>query len=212
MADMLMLALLLAGCYLLGSLNLSYIAGKVRGGHDLRREGSGNLGTHNVWNRVGKLEGTLVFFGDCAKAAVPVLGIRLAGGSLAWQVAAALAVMAGHNWPFWLGWRGGRGLVIALTALSILFPWGGLVLVTVITIGVAAGHTADMTMVGLCLVPVVAWRLAMPLSIILYTLGILLLTGLRRLQGSPGMGRPAKRARLGRVLYWRLLYDREVNS
>lgn len=197
-------------CYAWGSLNFAYLVGKLTNGEDLRSVGSGNLGTSNVWHSIGKRAGALVFVGDCFKAAAPIVIARVAGASLGVQVACALAVMAGHNWPVWLRFRGGRGLAVAFTSTLILFPWGGLVLTVILAVAnLTAGHTAELTLVGLALEPVLAWRWSRPTSIIVFTLGVLVFTLLRRMQGSVEVEILSPRPPWPAVLGSRLLYDRE---
>ncbi len=205
--------LVVLACYLWGSLNLAFIAGKRMRGEDLRHVGSGNLGTSNVYINISKRAGTLVFLGDCFKAAAPVVIARLAGASLGVQVACALAVMAGHNWPVWLRFRGGRGLAVAYVNTLILFPWGGLVLTVILAIAnLTRGHTAEITLLGLALEPILAWRLFVPASIIAFTLGVLVFTILRRLQGSAGVNHDRPPQPWRTVLTYRLCYDREAGE
>lgn len=197
--------------YAWGSLNLAFITGKHLHGQDLRQVGSGNLGTSNVWHHLGKRAGALVFAGECFKAAAPILIARVAGASLDVQVACALAVMAGHNWPVWLRFRGGRGLAVAYMSMLILFPWGGLVLTVILAVAnLTKGHTAEITLFGLALMPILAWRLDMAGSIIAFTLGVLTFTVLRRLQGSPAINGDHARPPWPAVLASRLCYDREA--
>ncbi len=198
--------------YLWGSLNLAFVAGKRLTGEDIRRMGSGNLGTSNVYNNLSKRAGTLVFFGDCIKAAAPILITRAAGAPLGLQTACALAVMAGHNWPVLLRFQGGRGLAVAFVSTLILFPWGGLILTAILAVAnLTQGNTAAITLVGLALEPILAWRLDMPSSIIAFTLGVLLFTILRRLQGSPAVQSGPRPSRL-KVLGYRFCYDQEVDG
>ncbi len=205
--------LVVLACYLWGSLNLAYLAGKQLHGEDLRSVGSGNLGTSNVWHHIGKRAGALVFVGDCFKAAAPILIARVTGAGLGVQVACALAVMAGHNWPIWLRFRGGRGLAVAFTSTLILFPWGGLVLTAILAMAnLTTGHTAELTLVALALEPILAWRWNRPTSIIVFTLGVLVFTLLRRLQGSVEVEVCSPHPPWQAVIGTRLLYDREVGG
>lgn len=98
--------LLVIGSYLVGSIPCGYLLGKSRG-VDLRRQGSGNIGTTNAFRVLGKQLGMAVFFCDAAKGFFPALiGAHHAP---AWGVAAGLAAVVGHNWSVFLGFRGGRG-------------------------------------------------------------------------------------------------------
>ncbi len=113
------MALVILGSYLLGSLNVAGLAGLVSG-RDPRRWGSGHLGAWNAGRRLGLGIGLLVFVGDAAKgaAAVWLAGRFLAGPFV--PPAAGLAVTAGHVWPLWFHFRGGKGLSTSLGVLAVL--------------------------------------------------------------------------------------------
>ncbi|MFM2080924.1 MAG: Glycerol-3-phosphate acyltransferase [Cyanobacteriota bacterium] len=129
---------LLAG-YLLGSIPAGYLAGRWLRGVDIRSLGSGSTGATNVLRQFGKGPALVVFLVDVlkgtaavllAKALLQPLGIPLtqAGAdwiSDGWVVAAGLAALAGHIWPVWLGWRGGKAVATALgMLLGLTWPVG----------------------------------------------------------------------------------------
>ncbi len=198
------------GSYLLGSLNFSYILGRCGKGLDLRRVGSGNLGTANVYHEVGRSWGAVAFFADCAQEAAVVLIMRSSHLGLGWQAAGGLAVIAGHNWSAFLSFQGGRGMAMTLTGTLILLPWEGLLMVALLALGVVARRTAELNLLALCLVPVLAWRLGRPVELVAFALMVLLLTLLRRLQGSPWLGKTTLREDPRRVIWNRIIYDRET--
>jgi glycerol-3-phosphate acyltransferase PlsY len=114
---------LLAG-YLLGSIPFGWLAGRWLAGVDLRLEGSGSTGATNVLRVVGKGPALVVFVLDVLKGTVAVLLARALlqpnGFSAAsdWGVVAAgLAALAGHIWPLWLGWKGGKAVATGLGML-----------------------------------------------------------------------------------------------
>jgi acyl phosphate:glycerol-3-phosphate acyltransferase len=133
------LALLLLG-YLLGSIPAGYLAGRWLAGIDIRREGSGSTGATNVLRVLGKGPALVVFLVDVlkgtaavllTKAALEPLGVPLNGagtaswGTDSWVVGAGLAALAGHIWPVWLGWRGGKAVATALgMLLGLTWPVG----------------------------------------------------------------------------------------
>jgi glycerol-3-phosphate acyltransferase PlsY len=88
--------------------------------------GSGGTGATNVTRRAGKWAGLLTLLLDALKGAAAVLVARLlfdGGGEAGWWVAAsALAVVAGHVFPVWLGFRGGKGVATGLGAFLLLAP------------------------------------------------------------------------------------------
>ena len=115
--------------YLLGSLPSGFLAGKWCKGIDLRTIGSGSTGATNVLRNVGKKPALVVFLVDVAKGAAAVL---LAGALTQsnplndWiQVLAGLAALAGHIWPVWLGFKGGKAVATGLGLfLGLAWPVG----------------------------------------------------------------------------------------
>ena len=117
--------LLLALGYLLGSMPNGYLAGRWLKGIDLRQCGSGSTGATNVLRNVGKAPALVVFLLDVGKGALAVL-LTKSFGLNAWvQVLAGLAALAGHIWPVWLGWKGGKAVATGLGMfLGLAWPVG----------------------------------------------------------------------------------------
>ncbi|MFA4945690.1 MAG: glycerol-3-phosphate 1-O-acyltransferase PlsY [Lentisphaeria bacterium] len=124
--------LALAGAYLAGAVPFGYLIGKFNG-IDIRRHGSGNIGATNVLRVIGKPWGYTCFLLDFLKGALPVLAAwwlapRLAGPTPLGQlnqlapVFAAAGTLAGHLWPVWLKFKGGKGVATTLGALGVLAP------------------------------------------------------------------------------------------
>lgn len=113
----------LIGGYFFGLLQTSYIYGKMHG-IDIREHGSGNAGTTNALRVLGKKAGLVVFLGDFCKAIVAVVLARLimnqfdADNVYTYIAYAGFGTVLGHNFPFYLHFRGGKG--IAATAGVIL--------------------------------------------------------------------------------------------
>ncbi len=93
--------------YLIGSIPVSYLVARYWKGIDIRRYGSGNVGATNVWRSAGPAAGLAALFGDMAKGALAVILARHFGGP-ALVVLSGMAVLAGHSWPVFLGFRGGK--------------------------------------------------------------------------------------------------------
>jgi glycerol-3-phosphate acyltransferase PlsY len=125
------LLILLLG-YLLGSLPSGYLAGRWLAGLDIRQEGSGSTGATNVLRVLGKGPALAVFVLDVGKGAAAVLLARAVlqpqgfdAASDWWVVATGLAALAGHIWPVWLGWRGGKAVATGLgMLLGLTWPVG----------------------------------------------------------------------------------------
>jgi acyl phosphate:glycerol-3-phosphate acyltransferase len=119
--------------YLLGSLVGSLVIGRLRGGVDIRALGSGNAGATNALRTQGKAVALWVLVIDLAKgwiathliAAALLPGIAPAAPALhAWSVTVCgLAVIVGHVYPLWYGFRGGKGVATLVGAVLGIHPW-----------------------------------------------------------------------------------------
>ncbi len=126
--------------YFIGALPFGLFAGRLKG-IDIRAHGSGNIGATNVWRVLGRNWGLPVFLLDVAKGLFAVLlakwlavhwpvTVPLAHGHTRTEyldasvagIAAALAVILGHNFPVWLRFRGGKGVATSLGVLFGLMP------------------------------------------------------------------------------------------
>ena len=117
--------LLLTLGYLLGSMPNGYLAGRWLKGIDLRQCGSGSTGATNVLRNVGKSPALVVFLLDVGKGALAVLLAKSMGLNDWVQVLAGLAALAGHIWPVWLGWKGGKAVATGLGMfLGLAWPVG----------------------------------------------------------------------------------------
>ncbi len=107
--------LCLLGGYCFGLLQTSYIYGRMNG-IDIREHGSGNAGTTNALRVLGKKAGIIVFFGDLLKAFFACVITRLVINNFypdevyLYIAYAGLGVVLGHNFPFYLKFRGGKGI------------------------------------------------------------------------------------------------------
>ena len=115
--------------YLLGSIPSGFLAGKWCKGIDLRSIGSGSTGATNVLRNVGKGPALVVFLVDVAKGAAAVLlasALTQNNPLNDWiQVLAGLAALAGHIWPIWLGFKGGKAVATGLGLfLGLAWPVG----------------------------------------------------------------------------------------
>ncbi len=116
-----LLALLLG--YLLGSIPFTQLVARWRKGLDLRTVGSGNVGGMNTIQNVGLFWGLLAGTLDVAKGLAAILLTQALGAPQPWHLWAGLAAVAGHNWPIWLRFRGGKGIAVTLgLGAYVAFP------------------------------------------------------------------------------------------
>ena len=124
---MLVYLIIIITAYLLGNISTSYIVAKRLAGVDIRTQGSGNAGSTNVLRTLGKKAGALTFIGDVLKGLIAVLIARIIayGANLDDTTCAYIAVVAvvlGHNYPVFLGFKGGKGVATSLGSMLGMNP------------------------------------------------------------------------------------------
>ena len=114
--------------YLIGSVNFSVILSKKMAGFDVREKGSGNAGTTNMLRSVGKKAAALTLICDVLKGVVAILiamfigwAFKIENQSLLVQIA-GIAVVLGHTFPIFFGFKGGKGVATSLGIL-IMSNW-----------------------------------------------------------------------------------------
>lgn len=142
--------------YLIGNLNFAYILVKFLKNEDVRNYGSGNAGTTNVLRVMGKNVAIPVFLLDALKGClVVVVGRYALGVNEVFLVLGGIAVVAGHNWPAFLQFRGGKGTA---TSLGVFLTYDWEVAVIAIMIGLivlAIWKMVSLTsMVGMTMLPI----------------------------------------------------------
>lgn len=159
---MIQTALAAIAAYLLGSIPFGYLLVKWKTGRDVRSMGSGNIGATNVLRTTGRLAGLVTLALDIAKGYLAVwLAGRLAGGSPAGMSLAALGVMAGHAFPVWLNFRGGKAVASVLGAFLCLAPPAVLAAALVFVVTVWRTRYISMgSMVASGTFPLALWLIA----------------------------------------------------
>lgn len=160
--------------YLLGSIPFGQLVGRHSAGADIRKHGSGRTGATNVLRTAGSKAAALVASLDVAKGmlAVVIAGLIIGNnylivgnfglGMLMAQVMAALAAMAGHIWPVFLGFRGGRGVATFFGGLIALVPAAALFGGEILILGAGlTGYASLGSIVG----AVSAYAIMIPLTI-----------------------------------------------
>jgi glycerol-3-phosphate acyltransferase PlsY len=164
MDDMALSIAWVVGSYLLGSVPVGLLLAKARGA-DPRKVGSGNIGATNVMRAAGKSAGIITLLCDILKGFIPVcLAIHTgqAGGVAA---AAGLAVFAGHLFPLYLKFRGGKGVATALGVFLALGPLAVcIVLAVFLAVFLAGGYVSLGSICAAALMPFVLAALGAPPS------------------------------------------------
>jgi glycerol-3-phosphate acyltransferase PlsY len=156
--------------YLLGSVPTGFLAGRARG-VDVRRAGSGNIGVANVLRTVGKWPAIVTMAGDMLKGFAPVFLARTVVEN-DWVVAAvALAAVAGHCWPLFLRFKGGKAVATGAGTTIALAPVVGLLLFAFWwAVVLVSRYTSLGAILVMLVTPVVFLLTGQPTPYVLYTI------------------------------------------
>ncbi len=209
--------LLIIGAYLLGSVPAAYLVARWSRGIDLRQYGSGSIGVSNLWQSTSKWIAMPIILFDLGKGIIIVWAAQLLGLGITQQVAVGLATIVGHNWPVFLRFSGGRGVlttlgvVLILPSINNLVPWEAIIALAITAIGLFAFHNIPLGVgIGVTTMPLVSWGFAEPLPITLGFLAMFLIIVIRRLT-APRTSVTASVSR-GQLFVNRLLLDRDIGD
>lgn len=156
--------LLLVACYLIGAIPFGWLLVRLKTGKDVRASGSGNIGATNVLRTTGRALGVATLLLDIAKGAVAVWMVdRATAGHPLWTALAALAVMAGHAFPVFLKFQGGKAVASFVGAFGYLTP-GPLAATLVVFVAVVAWsrYISLGSIVAAGLFPFAVWLILHP--------------------------------------------------
>jgi glycerol-3-phosphate acyltransferase PlsY len=168
------LAALVLG-YLMGSIPFGLILTRLAGLGDIRAIGSGNIGATNVLRTGNKAIAAATLIGDGAKGTVAVL-LGSAIGGLPAAMIAALAAFAGHLFPVWLNFKGGKGVATYIGVLAGLW-WPGAIFFCVAWLATAFASriSSASALTASLLTPLVVWWFAgWPLALLTAVLSVIL--------------------------------------
>lgn len=154
----------LIAAYLIGGIPFGYLLVKFTTGRDIRESGSGNIGATNVLRTTGRGVAVATLILDIAKGFFAVwLAAYLTQGSPFWTSAAALAVMAGHAFPLFLGFQGGKAVASFIGAFLYLtpLPLFAVLIVFVITVAVTR-HISAGSILAAATFPLGVWLILHP--------------------------------------------------
>jgi len=168
--------------YLAGSIPTAYIAGRLTRGIDIRKVGGGNMGALNTAREINPVAGLVVLLVDIAKGAGAILAAKYLDVSAIWVYAAGIIVIAGHCWPVFLKFKGGKGAATAIGVFLALAPiefacciplMAAVILFTSnVTLGIAA---------GMLFFPLFLWIFGQPAEMFIFAGVVAVFLGLRYL-------------------------------
>ncbi len=156
--------LVLAAAYLLGGIPFGFLLVRWKTGGDVRSLGSGNIGATNVLRTAGRGIAIITLLLDIMKGVAAVwLADRFTGGSPGWMSAAALAVMAGHAFPIFLRFKGGKAVASFIGAFLYLTPLPLAAVLILFVVVVAVTRYISLGSVLACgLFPLGVWMIQHP--------------------------------------------------
>ena len=168
--------------YILGSIPTAYIAGRLLKGEDIRRMGDENSGAANVYRELGGRAGITVGVIDATKGFLAVLIAQVSGVSQGIVLITGVAAVVGHNWPAFLGFRGGRGESTTIGVLLFLIPKPMLILASpAILVLLLKRNVILASAVLFAPLWLVSWLMVAPVPLILYSIGLPCLVGFTHL-------------------------------
>lgn len=204
--------------YLLGAFPTGWVAARLVRGVDLRRYGSGGIGLSNTWHAVHSLWVVVpVALGDIVKLMPAVWWASWVGLDLSWQIVIGFCGIIGHNWPVYLGFQGGRGMLTTVGFAFIvpvvngMVPWPLIGGVTVLFIVLAITRNAAIAVFLAIATPqLMSLALADPLPLVLGYVAIFLMMIFRRLV------QPRSQLAAGlkwrQILFYRFFLDRDISD
>ena len=164
--------------YLLGSIPTAYIAGHLLKGKDIRQMGDGNVGAANTFHQLGAKAGIAVFFIDASKGALAILIAQAANINQVAILFTGAAAVIGHNWPVFIGFRGGRGESTTIGVLLTLVTQPMLILAgpALATLFIKRNVTIASCVLFIPL-PLVCWWLGVSGALISYSIALPCLVG-----------------------------------
>lgn len=168
--------------YLVGSIPTAYLAGRISRGEDIRKLGDGNMGAQNAFRKLGRGIGILVGLIDAGKGALIIIIAEAVGLSQTAVFVAGAATVAGHNWPVFLGFRGGRGEATTIGILYVLITIPALIVtLPAIATLILTRNVIWASVVAFVPLPLLCWLFRFPGAVIAYSLALLVLVAITHL-------------------------------
>ena len=165
--------------YVIGSIPTAYVFGQKYKGKDIRRMGDGNMGARNAYHELGHKIGILIFCIDTAKGCLAILIARAFAAPQSIVLLTGVATLAGHNWPAFLGFRGGRGEAVTIGILLVLNTEAMLIVAVPTILVLLIKKNVILTSAVLFIsLPLVSWWRAVPGIQIFYGIALPILVAL----------------------------------
>lgn len=165
--------------YFIGAIPTAYLFARYALGRDIRGIGDNNSGAANVFREVGPRAGLACGAIDIIKGGVAVLAARFLVHDAGIEMLAGVCALAGHIWPIYLNFRGGRGAAVAVGVLIAMLP---LIALPVGALALFFLYHARKSIVALAIfligIPVLAWPAGYPVEVIIYAFLVPVLTGM----------------------------------
>ena len=163
--------------YLIGCINMAYIFSTKIKNTDIRKYGSGNAGATNVLRTFGLKSAVLVFAGDALKGSLSV-GLPMYFNMPDWTIIlCAFSCIAGHNWPVFLNYRGGKGVSSTIGIFAVLnFKLALIIVIIGVSVGVISKMVSLGSLVGVYSAIVIYLIAACPLYMVIIAAILALMT------------------------------------
>ncbi len=164
--------------YLLGSTPTAYIAGRLLKGKDIRQMGDGNVGAANAFRQLGARAGITVLSIDAGKGFLAILIAQAASLPQVAVLFTGLVTVVGHNWPVFIGFRGGRGESTTIGVLLTVITQPMLVVAGPALATLAIKKNVTLASVFLFVpLPLVCWWLGLSGMLVSYSMALPSLVG-----------------------------------
>lgn len=166
--------------YLFGSTPTAYLIFKRKKGGDIRKYGYKNMGTLNIYHLLGPFHAFITFLVDAVKGAVPIWiaqSLEINGSGM---ILCSLMAIAGHNWPIFLNFRGGKGVATSLGIMMVLMKRQLLLWLILVAVFFSLIKNFSFSIgLGFTLIPLSSWWMHEPSYIVYLSILIPLLMLLR---------------------------------
>ena len=166
--------------YLFGSTPTAYLIFKKKKGRDIRKYGYKNMGTLNIYHLLGPFHAFITLLIDTAKGAVPIWIAQSLQINNSGMILCSIMAIAGHNWPIFLNFRGGKGVATSLGIMMVLMKRQLLFWLVLVAIFFSIIKNFSFSMgLSFFLIPLLSWWMQEPAYIIYLSILIPLLILLR---------------------------------